>query len=331
MVSQSRSRVARQSVAILVCSLGFCTLTSVTFAQEVPLPSVIKFIVPVAPGAGTDLAARAIAQQLGPRLGKTVIVENKAGASTIIGVQAVMSGPHDGSTLLFTSSSIASTAATLRNFQYDVTKDLVPISVVSDGPMLVVVSTKSGIKTPADLVARARANPDALTAGSAGVSSIGHLAVELLNEAAKIHIRHIPYKGAAPAVLDVAAGNVDMYIGSNSAAASQLQTGRAIAIAVTSAQPSPAFPGLPTMASAAPGYSATIWYGLFAPAGTPSSVIQRLNREVNAIAKTPEFGKILQMDGAAPLNAGPEELQKFVRDDYAMWKKLAHDKNIIVE
>jgi tripartite-type tricarboxylate transporter receptor subunit TctC len=306
-------------------------MASAALAQEATVPSVIRIIVPQAPGGGTDVMARAIAQQLGPRLGKTVIVENKPGASTIIGVSAVLNAPHDGSTLLFTSSSLTSTAATLRNFQYDVTKDLVPISVVSDGPMLVIVSTKSGIKTPTELVARAQANPDSLTAGSAGVSSIGHLSVELLNEAAKIKIRHIPYKGSAPAVMDVAAGSIDMHIGSGSAVAPGLNTGRVVAIAVSSDRPSPAFPNLPTMASAAPGYNATIWYGLFAPAGTPNALIQRLNREVNEIAKSPQFGQILQMDGAAPLAATPEELQRFVRDSYATWKTLAQQKNIVVD
>jgi tripartite-type tricarboxylate transporter receptor subunit TctC len=216
-----------------------------------------------------------------------------------------MNAPHDGTTLLFTSTSIVSTQATVRNFPYDVTTDLVPVSIVSDGPMLVTVSAKSGIKTPAQLVAAARAKPDGLTASSAGIGSIGHLSVELLNQAANIRIRHIPYKGAAPALTDVAAGNVDMTIGSNSTVAPQVQTGRVIPIAVTSAGPSPAYPGLPTMASAAPGYHATIWYGLFAPAGAPEGLIKLLNREINEIAKTPEFGRILQMDGATPVSLGP--------------------------
>ena len=330
LVLESNPRM-RNWLPTSVSTLALCVMTSGTLAQDATLPSVIRIIVPQAPGGGTDVMARAVAQQLGPRLGKTVIVENKPGASTIIGVAAVMNAPHDGSTLLFTSSSLTSTAATLRNFQYDVAKDLIPVAVVSDGPMLVIVSTKSGITTPAELVARARATPDTLTAGSAGVSSIGHLSVELLNEVAKIRIRHIPYKGSAPAVMDVAAGSIDMHIGSGSAVAPGISTGRVIPIAVTSDRPSPSFPNLPTMASAAPGYTATIWYGLFAPAGTPPALVQRLNREVNEIAKTPQFAQILQMDGATPLNATPEELQRFVRDSYATWKTLAQQKNIVVD
>lgn len=300
-------------------------------AQQVAIPPLIKVVVPFAPGAGTDVLARAVVAQLGARLGTTVIVENRAGGAGVIGVSSVVKGPRDGSTLLFHSTSLVTTAATSKNLPFDITTDLVPVAIVGDGPMLVGVSSHAGITTPAQLVAAGRTSPEQRTAGSSGVGSVGHLAAELLNDAAKVQIRHIPYKGAAPALVDVAAGTIDLLIASYSTLAPQIRSGRVLPIAVTSLQPSAAYPGIPTMASAAPGYSASIWYAMFAPAGTPPALVQRLNREINEIANSGEVRSIVQADGAAPVIATPEELAQRIRQDYATWKKVATQKQILVD
>ena len=319
--------------SLLTCCASLVMLLPVqtATAQQVAIPPLVRLIVPFTPGAGTDVMARAVAAQLGQRLGISVIVENRAGASGTIGVTAVVKGPRDGSMLLFTSASLVTTAATMPNVPFDITTDLTPVAIVSDGPMLVGISAKSGITTPAELVAAARAKPDSLTAGSGGTGSVGHMASVLLNDAAKIQMRHIPYRGAAPALLDVAAGNVDMLIASYSTLAPQIKSGRVLPIAVTSLQPSPAYPGIPAMASAAPGYDATIWYGVLAPAGIPASVLQRLHHEITEIAKSPELRELQKMDGAGPVMATPEELSRRIRASYAIWKQLAKDKNIVAE
>jgi tripartite-type tricarboxylate transporter receptor subunit TctC len=319
-----------KSLASLVAVLATFAVAPTAVAQQANFPSTMRLVVPFAAGAGTDVLARAVAAQLGPRLGTVVIVDNRAGAAGVIGSASVAKGPRDGSTLLFTSSSLTTAAATAKNLPFDMNADLTPVAIVADGPMLIGVSVKSGIKTPAELVAAARANPGKLTSSSGGVGTVGHMAAELLNDAGKIQMLHIPYKGAAPALMDLAAGTVDMLIASYSTLAPQIKSGRVIAIAVTSLQPSPAYPGVPTMASAAPGYNVGIWYGMFAPSGLPAAMMQRLNREVNEIAKTAEVRAITQGDGALPLAMTPEELGRRVHGDYATWKRLATERSIVV-
>ena len=320
-----------KSLAGLGTALVTIALASPAVAQPSAFPATVRVIVPFSPGAGTDVLARAVAAQLGARLGTNVIVDNRLGASGLIGSAAVAKGPHDGSTLLFHSSSLVTTAATAKSLPFDMNTDLVPVAIVADGPMLVSTSAKSGIKTPAELVARARAKPGGLTSSSGGIGTVGHMAAELLNDAAKIQMLHIPYKGAAPALVDVAAGTVDMLVASYSTLAPQIKSGRVIPIAVSSLQPSPAYPGLPTMASAAPGYNTGIWYGMFAPSSLNASMVRRLNREINEIANTPEIRALTQGDGAVPVAMTPEELGKRIREEYATWKRLAAEKNIVTE
>ncbi len=300
-------------------------------AQQPAWPGTVRLIVPFAAGGGTDAFARAIAAQLGPRLGVTVIVENRAGAGSLIGSAAVAKGPADGSQLLFTSSSLVTATATSRNAQFDVLRDLVPVAFAVDAPLLVALSAKSGIRSPSELVAAARARPDELTFASAGIGSLTQLAEELLLDAAKIRMRHIPYKGTAPALLDVATGTVDLTIGSYSALVAQFQSGRVIPIAVTTLAASAAFPNLPTMASSAPGYNVSIWYGMFAPAGLPAPMVQRLHREIVDIARSAELKPMMKDEGGAVVEAGPEELSRRVRDEYALWKKLATEKQLVID
>lgn len=319
-----------QSLLKFLLLLCVCAVTPAV-AQQPAWPGTVRLIVPFAAGGGTDAFARAIAAQLSPRLGVSVIVENRAGAGSLIGSAAVAKGPADGSQLLFTSSSLVTATATSRNAQFDVQKDLVPVAFAVDAPLLIALSAKSGIKTPAELVAAARARPDQLTYASAGIGSLTQLAEELLLDAAKIRMRHIPYKGSAPALIDVAAGTVDLTIGSYSALVSQFQSGHVIPIAVTTLSPSPAFPNLPTMASSAPGYNVSIWYGVFAPNGLPAPMVQRLHREIVDIAKSAQLKPMMKDEGGAVVEAGPEELARRVRDEYAMWKKLATEKQLVTD
>lgn len=319
------------SLRVIALTFAVLSLSPAAAAQEPPMPALVKIVVPFAAGASTDVIARAVAMQLGPRLGTTVIVENRPGASGFIGAAAVAKAPRDGSMLLFTSISMLSAAATTKNVPIDVLADLVPISMLGEGPLVIAVSVKTDIKTPADLVAAARAKPDTITHGTAGVGTIAHMAAELLNEEAKIQLRHIPYKGASLAVNDLAGGTIDMMIAVNTTFAAQVTGGRARQIAVTSLQPSPAFPGLPTMASVAPGYEVNLFTAMFAPAGTPAPIVRRLNREINEIAQSKELRERMASDGAMPLALTPEEVGVRVRTSYATWKKLAAAKNIVAE
>ena len=317
-------------IAKLACSIA--VLGSVAaMAQQPPVPPVIKLVVPFAPGASTDVIARALAARLGQRLGNNVIVENRAGANGLIGTSAVIKGPTDGSQLVVISSSLLTVAATKADMPFDVTKDLVPLAVLGEGPLVVGVSVASNIKTPAEFVAAARAKQGGLTHGTGGTGTIAHLTQELLADAAKIEIRHVPYRGAALALVDLQGGSIDMLIAARSTLAPGISNGRVRLIGVTTAKPSPEFPELPTMASVAPGFSADIWVGLWAPAGMSPALVERLNREVNELTKSKDYLEVLKADGNLPVIMSPAELSARVRTDYASWKKIATAKNIVLD
>ncbi|HYF18192.1 MAG TPA: tripartite tricarboxylate transporter substrate-binding protein [Ramlibacter sp.] len=301
------------------------------FAQAPAAPQLVRLVVPFAPGGSNDVIARVVAPLLGKRLGTNVIVENKPGAAGAIGADFVAKAPKDGSTLLLTSSTLVTSAATMPKTPYDVTSAFAPVAMLGLGPMLLAVSATTPIRTAADLVAAARGKPNELTYGTAGVGSIAHMTSEMLNEAARVQTRHVPYKGAAPALLDLASGQIDMMISNYSTLAPQIKAGRVRPLAVTSRQSSAAFPDLPPLQSVAPGFAADIWVAVLAPAGTPAAVVQRYNRELNEIAAAPEVKTLLESDGALPTPLGPAEVAQRIREDLAMWKKIAADKNITVE
>lgn len=300
-------------------------------AQSAPLPPLIKIIVPFAAGASTDIAARAVAKELTARTGSNVVVENLPGASTFIGLSAATRGAKDGAVLLMTSASTITAMATRPTVPVDLTTELLPVAQLSAGPLIVVSSIQSNIKTPADLIAAAKAKPDELTHGSAGVGTLAHVAAEMINDAAKIQLRHIPYKGSALALTDLAAGRIDLMVGIYSTVASQVKAGRVRFVAVTSPQPHPAFPGVPTMASVAPGLSLDIWVGFFTPLGTPPAVVQRLNRELNEVAKSQTVQDTISVDGSIAVTLTPDEFGSRVRNSYATWKSVATAKKIVSE
>lgn len=300
-------------------------------AQSAPLPPLIKIMVPFAAGASTDIAARVVAKELTARTGSSVVVENLPGASTFIGLSAAARGAKDGSVLLMTSASTITAMATRPTVPVDLTTELLPVAQLSTGPLIVASSIQSNIKTPADLVAAAKAKPDELTHGSAGVGTLAHVAAEMINDAAKIQLRHIPYKGSALALTDLAAGRIDLMVGIYSTVASQVKAGRVRFVAVTSPQPHPAFPGVPTMASVAPGLSLDIWVGFFTPLGTPPAVVQRLNRELNEVAKSQAVQETISVDGSIAVTLTPDEFGSRVRNSYATWKSVATAKKIVSE
>jgi len=311
--------------------IGFSILASSACAQQAPVPPVIKLIMPFATGSTTDLIARTVGTQLATRLGNTVVVDVRAGGSTMIGAGAVANGPKDGSQLLITTNSTVTAAATLKQVPFDMNRDLIPLSLIGDGPILIGASAKSGIKTPADLVAAARAKPDTITHGTSGVGSLPHLSAELFGQAAKVELKHIPYKGGGAAVVDLAAGTIDLMFATASTFAPHVQSGRVNVIAVTTDKPSAAYPNLPTMASVAPGYSASVWVAVFAPAGIPPALAQRLNKEINEIAASKEVREMLVTNGLPPLAVGLDPLRARMQAEYANWKNIAATKHITLE
>jgi tripartite-type tricarboxylate transporter receptor subunit TctC len=295
------------------------------------LPKVIKIVVPFSPGASNDVIARAIAVPLAKRLDIPVVVENKAGAAGVIGADAVAKSPHDGSVLLLTSSTFLTAAATQPRLPYDAVAAFAPVAMVGQGPLLLAVSASTPFKSPADTLSAARAKPGSLTYGSAGVGSVGHLATELLNDAANAQMTHVPYKGAANAVVDLAAGRIDVMVSSYSTLAPLMKTGKVRALAVTSREVHPAFADLPPLAASIPGFSIDIWVGVFAPLGTPMPLIERLNREINAISASSELSAILEPDGTVALALTPPAFAIRVKEELTQWKQIATDHKIVAE
>jgi tripartite-type tricarboxylate transporter receptor subunit TctC len=320
-------KFASSLAVILVAAVGTISIAS----AQVTMPKSIKIVVPFSPGGSNDVIARAIAGPLGKRLDIPVIVENKAGAAGVIGADYVAKSPRDGSVLLLTSSSFLTAAATQTQLPYDPIAAFAPVALIGRGPMLLVVSATTPFKTPADVVAAARARPGALNYGTAGVGSIAHLTTELFDDTAKIQMTHVPYKGAANAAVDLAAGQIQVMVSNYSTIAPLMRSGKIKALAVTSSTPHAAFPDLPPLATVAPGFAVAIWVGIFAPAGTPPAVVARLNQEINAIAASPDLTPVLEPDGTLPEAISPATFVLRIKDEFGQWKRIATEHKIVAE
>lgn len=322
----------RRIVAFGLCTSMLWAAPAAIWAEPAPaVPKLLKIIVPFSAGASNDAIARAIAVPLARRLQTTVVVENKAGAAGVIGADAVAKSPPNGSVLLLTSSTFLTAAATQARLPFDPVTAFAPVAMVAQGPLVLAVSGMSPFKSPADLVAAASAKPGGLTYGSAGVGSVGHLATELLGDAAQVKMLHVPYKGAANALADLAGGQIDVMIGNQSSMAPLMSGGNVRPLAVTSRQPHPAFPSLPALATTVPSYAIDIWVGVLARAGTPAALVELYNREINQIASSPELALILNPDGATPVALSSAEFSKRLRDELLQWKQLASSHKIVAE
>jgi tripartite-type tricarboxylate transporter receptor subunit TctC len=293
---------------------------------------VVRIVVPFAPGGGTDVIARTLAQGMAKDLGVSIIIENKPGAGTIIGTQAVAAGTADGYTLLMGTFSHAVNSSLSAKLPYDPHRDFAAVALIARSFNIVVVNPKSSVHTIAELIAAAKANPDKLSYGTFGVGTSAHLAGELFKYMARVNLTAVPYKGAAPAITDLISGQIDVMFTTVASAASLVESGQLRAIAVTSAERSPAFPLVPTVAEAGvPGYAAEGWYGLFAPAGTPADVIDRLNRSAASAVQSEAFRKLGVNEGLVTAALPPEALDRYVRGEEERWRRVIQDAGIKVE
>jgi tripartite-type tricarboxylate transporter receptor subunit TctC len=322
----------RFSIASL--ALGSIALTAAVFATAAPvvLPKTITIVVPFGPGASNDSFARVIAQKLGPKIGSTIIVDNKPGAGSVIGSSFVSRAAPDGSVLLLTSSTFTTSAAVQKNLPYDPIKGFTPVSLVATGPMLLTVGAQTPYKSAAELIADARANKGKMNYASAGIGSINQMSAEMLNSMAKTDITHVPYKGAAAALTDMIAGQVQMMVASPASAIGQLKSGKVRVLAVTSPKPSALVPGIVPLNQTVPGYEVEIWWGVFGPGGMPAPVAERLNAEINDIINSPEMRERFAQEGAEPTNSvTPEQFGAYVRKELEKWRTVAREKQISAE
>ena len=320
---------------ISVCLVGMTAILAMArpaIAQEYPTKPV-KIIIPFAPGGGTDTMARVVANGLQKALGQSFVVENRAGASGNIGMEAVAKSPNDGYTLLMVTNNIAINPSLYGKVNYHPTKDFVPIGLVGSSPVAISVHSSLNITTLADLVKYARANPGKLSYASCGAGTPQHLAAELLAQTAKIEMAHVPYKGCAVAVPDHVSGLVPVSFSTVAVLSPHIKTGRLKGLAVTGSARSSFAPDLPTVSEAAnlPGYNIDVWFGLFAPAGTPRPIISKINDVINKQLVTAEVKTKMSEQNYDALGGAPEVLSETVNRDIARYENVIRTANIKVD
>ena len=290
----------------------------------------IRLIVPFAAGGGTDLVARALAEKLGTALGQTVIVDNKPGASGIIAMEAAQKAPPDGYTLVLGSAStVVVNPAVMPDLPYDPVKDFAPVGMVGFVPLVLAVDPRLGINTVEELIAYGKKNPGKLAFGSSGVGSTGHLTGEAFKAASGIDMVHAPYKGDAPAVGDVAAGQVPIAFVGVASASPLFNAGKIKVLAVASSRRSGSMPNVPTMAEAGyKGIEFSQWYALFARAGTPRESIDIMNRSIAKALAREDVRKGMSTQGAEPEYSTPEQLDAFFKAEIKRFADIIHRLNI---
>lgn len=298
-------------------------------AEEYPNKP-IRLVIPFALGGINELTARPVMDRLGQRLGQQVIIESRPGASGNIGTQMVANATPDGYTLVLGfDGTLVINPHLYTNMPFDTLRDLAPISRLGDATLILVAHPSVPANTVAELAALSRQKPDYLFYGSAGNGTSGHVSAEMLRIMAGIKMSHVPYKGGAPAMLDVVGGQIPLVSTAVASALNFIKQGRVKAIGVTSATRDPALPDVPTYAeSGAPGYAATSWTGILAPAKTPRPIIDRLNREIVAILKEPDIRERYAAIGVVPGGNTPEAFADLIRADTAKWGKVVREANV---
>jgi tripartite-type tricarboxylate transporter receptor subunit TctC len=310
-------KLSRQTMAGLVLA-AFCGAAA---AQNYPAKTV-RMVVGYPPGGPTDVLARIVSQKLTQTWGQQVIVDNRPGASGMIGAEFTARAAPDGYTLLMVPVTYAVTPSLFAKMTYDVEKDLSPVAQVAAAPFILVVHPTLPIKTVKDLIALDRRSPGQINFASASTGGMPHLAGELFNSMTGTKLVHIPYKGAAPATTDLLSGQVTLMFNNMLSAMPQVKAGRLRAVAVTSSKRSAAAPELPTIAETVPGYEASGWYGAFAPAATSKELIGRLNAEINRIMKMPDVTQRLAGDGVEAVGTTPEQFGAYLKQEVAKWGKV---------
>ena len=315
-----------------VCAVAALALASAVHGQAYPSKPV-RMIVAYPPGGGTDIVGRMVAQKLGEALGQAVVVENRGGASGNIGTELAAHAAPDGYTILMGNVAPNSINVSLfENLPFDPIADFAPVSLVASTPNILVVHPSTKARTVKEIVALAKASPGKLNFASAGVGSSSHLAGELFRTLAGAQIVHVPYKGAGPAMVDVLSGQVQLYFATMPAAMPHVKSGKLVAIAVTSAKRSPALPEMPTVAeSGVPGYEASTWYGLLAPAHTPGPVIARLHDATVKVLRDAALREKLADQGFEPIGDTPEQFAAYIKSEIRKWGKVIREAGIRAE
>jgi tripartite-type tricarboxylate transporter receptor subunit TctC len=316
----------RDILALMATGIG----TGMTFAQPAAAP--LRLMVPFTPGTGIDLIARTLGPKLSERLNRPVVVENRVGASGNIGTEAVVRAAPDGSTLLVSVNTLVMNRSLYPQLSFDPVHDLEPISQTSWGQLLLVTHPNSGFRSATELAQTARRQPGKINYASPGVGTPHHLAMELLKNTARIFLTHIPYRGTGPAVTDLLGGQVDAMFLPIHVALPHLRSGRLTALAIGSNKRHPLLPELPTVAEQQLGdVNVDMWFGIFAPKGTSTEMIQLFNREINQLLTGDDVKKAFLSQGMDPRGSTPQEFAQLVRRDAERWARVVKEQGIRAE
>ena len=315
-----------------VCALALTVIAGHASAQSAYPSKSIRILVPFPAGGSTDFVARGIGQKITEAWGQQVVLDNRAGAAGIVATEIVAKAAPGGYTLLMNSVSHAANASMYGKLPYDTLRDFAPIILFADVPIILVVRSQFSANSVADLISLARAKPGQLNFAAGGVGASSHLAGELFRSMARIQWQTVQYKGGAPTLVDLLGGQVDLTFSPIASSIQHVKAGRLKALGVTSSKRVPLLPDLPTIAeSGVPGYAASAWYGVVAPARVPRDIIQKLNREINALLKNAEFREGMLARGAVPMGGSSEEFAAFMRQEVSKYAALVKESGIKLE
>ena len=291
----------------------------------------IRFVMPYPPGGSSEILARPIAQEMTKQLGTSVIIDFKPGGGTTIGADMIAKSAPDGYNIVMMLSAHAINATLMPKLPYDTVRDFAPITIAATLPLVVVVPAQSTVRSMADLLARARANPGKLTFASAGPGNTSHLSVEYLKSMLGLDMIHVPYKGSGPAIIGLLGGEVDFMFDSLSSSLPQIKGGKFRAIAMASAQRSRILPDVPTVAeSGVPGFDVSVWYSVLAAAGTPAPIINKLHAEIVRAMRSPETKEKIEAAGYDIVGSSPEQAGEFIKAEIVRWSKVVKDSGATI-
>jgi succinate dehydrogenase cytochrome b556 subunit len=328
-----KTLAAAAAAAALAIGLAFALALTATSAHAQAWPQKpVRFIVPFPPGGATDISARLIGQKLSEMWGQTVVIENRGGAAGGVGATEAARATPDGYTLFFPAGSVVTANQHIyAKLAYDPDKDFVPVTNVVSGPQVLAVPANSPFKTVKDLIAAAQANPGKLNFGHAGIGSQTHLAAENFVNAAKIEAQGVPYKGEGPALTGLIGGDTSFTVTNIAATIGHINSGRLRALGVTSKAEAPQLPGVPPIAKTLPGFENTGWFGIVAPTGTPTEIIDKVYRDTRKALESTEMKARFYAQGLAPVGNTPEEMGRAMKQETALWARVVRERKIKVE